>query len=897
MIPAVRRIESLSPARSLPFGGKAKNLATMARAGLPVPAAYVVSSELGSEIARAVLAPRDLPEALLRAPAREVTPERLDELRGRVLRAPLPRVIDEALTQALEDLIARGATGIAVRSSSLHEDDEQRSAAGIHETVLGVTTAEELSLAMRQVVSSVLTPRAMAYLRATLHANSKDLELGVAVVLQAMVPAEVAGVLFTANPISGDREEMLLNAAYGLGTAVVDGSVSPDTWRIDKGSGWIRDHVTGDKAETSRFVPGQGIVKEATPDADRLRASLSDAAIERLVALGRRVEAQLGGARDIEWALTNGTLFLLQARPITVLGKERGASRTTHRASAHSRTVWSNLNVGEALPGVATPLTWSVLSKFSDAGFKRAFAGLGCSVPKDAELVGNFRGRIYLNMSEFTAIAAQVPGLSPRTILSLGGGGEIDTLELETEKRGRTAFVARLPLTAARFVRENYNLSARVTAWEQRFLEEKARALSMDLRLLSASALHRVLSDVERLLDGAGLVMLNAYGNLLGTVVALRGLLVALLPEGEDVDRTLRALITGLSDVDSAEPGLELLRIAEIALHEDAPRAALTAATLPTLASLPPSRTKDRLVAFFARWGDRGTREAEIAEPRWSEDPSLVMATLRLHIGAAERGTLETAQHVEARQQAIRAASTEAVLGRLPLLARPAASRLLDLTQRFLRMRERLRAHVVTVLGLYRRVALDASRRMKAMEPGCGDGAAFFLTIEELHAVLVGDVPAVAPLVTTRRIQFARDVALPAPPDTFVGQPPPPASLKDLVLLRGLGASTGRVVGRARLLRHPEDVGKLKAGEVLVTAQADVGLSPLFLAARAVVADLGGPLSHASIVARELGIPAVVNLKNGMAVIRDGDELEVDGDAGTVRILSRADAPSDERAS
>jgi len=861
----------------------------MARAGLPVPAGYAISSELAVEIQRAVLGPKDLPEALLRASSRELTEARLADLRGRVLRAPLPSAIEDALAQALADLMHRGAEGIAVRSSSVHEDDEQRSAAGIHQTVLGVTSPEALSLALREVIASVFTPRAIAYLRATLHAKPRATEqspIGVGIVLQAMVPADVAGVLFTANPISGDRGEMLLNASYGLGTVVVDGTVSPDTWRIDKASGWIRDHVLGDKAQVARFVPDQGIVLAETTAEDRARSCLSEMALERVIALGKRVEVQLGSPRDIEWAMAGGTLYLLQARPITVLCKQKHAL-VRKSPVTRARMVWSNLNVGEALPGVATPLTWSVLSKFSDVGFRRAFAALGCSVPSDAELVGNFRGRIYLNMSEFTAIAAQVPGLSPRAILSLGGGGAIDTLELETERRGRAAFVARLPLTAARFVRENFRLSERVAEWERGFLIEKKRAQGMDLRLLSSSALHHVLTDIERLLDGTGQVMLNVYGNLLGTVVALRTLLATRISDAGELDRTLRTLLTGLSDVDSAEPGLELLRIGEIAREEPDARRALLDPALRSITALPAGPTRARLATFLERFGDRGAREAEIAEPRWSEDPSIVLASLRLHLASEQP---PQAHEVERRQRALRADAERDVLARLPMLVRPAARSVLELSQRFLRLRERLRAHVVTVLGLYRRVALDASRRIQAMEPGCGPDAAFFLTIDEVHAVLVGDASSVAPLVATRRLQFARDAALPAPPDTFIGQPPPPQPLEQQVLLRGLGASAGLVRGRARLLRHPSDASKLLPGEILVAPQADVGLSPLFSTARAVLADLGGPLSHASIVARELGIPAVVNLKNAMLVIRDGDELEVDGDEGVVRIVERGDA-------
>ncbi len=860
----------------------------MARAGLPVPAAYAVSSELAVEVQRAVLGPKDLPEALLRAPSRELTESRLEDLAGRVRRAPLPPGIEAALGQAFDDLMQRGAEGIAVRSSSVDEDDEQRSAAGMHQTVLGVTTLEGLSSAIREVIASMFTPRAIAYLRATWQPTPRGADappMGVGIVLQAMVPADVAGVLFTANPISGDGGEMLLNASYGLGTVVVDGTVSPDTWRIDKASGWIRDHVLGDKDVAARFERGKGVVVQPTAPDDQRRACLSETALERVIALGKRVEVQLGGARDIEWAMSGGTLYLLQARPITVLGKQRH-TLTTKSPVKRARMVWSNLNVGEALPGVATPLTWSVLSKFSEVGFRRAFAALGCSVPSDAELVGNFRGRIYLNMSEFTAIAAQVPGLSPRTILSLGGGGAIDTLELETERRGRTAFVARLPLTAARFVRENFRLSERVTEWEKGFLLEKKRALSMDLRLLSSSALHHVLTDVERLLDGTGQVMLNVYGNLLGTVVALRTLLATRMSDAGELDRTLRTLLTGLADVDSAEPGLELMRIAELARGDAAARRALLDPALTSIDALPPGEVRERLAAFFQRFGDRGAREAEIAEPRWSEDRGIVFSSLRLHL-ASDAPLL--AHEVERRQRTIRADAERDVLARLPTLARPAARTLLELSQRFVRMRERLRAHVVTVLGLYRRVALDASRRIQAMEPGCGSDAAFFLTIDELHAVLVGDATSVAPLVATRRLQFSRDAALPAPPDTFVGQPPPPQAPEALVLLRGLGASAGVVRGRARLLRRPADARSVLPGEILVAPQADVGLSPLFSSARAVLADLGGPLSHASIVLRELGIPAVVNLKSATQVIDDGDELEVDGDEGVVRILSRAD--------
>jgi pyruvate,water dikinase len=509
-------------------------------------------------------------------------------------------------------------------------------------------------------------------------------------------------------------------------------------------------------------------------------------------------------------------------------------------------------------------------------------------VPPEAELVGNFRGRIYLNLTEFFSIASQVPGISPRMILSLGGGGELaqQPLQVADDAPSSVAFLARLPLTAARFVRENFRLTRRVEAFEQSFEEERARLRGIDLRLLSSTAVHRVLFEIERLLDQSGQVLLNVYGNLLASVVALRTL-VGLFGDAR-ADTLFRELLSGLLDVDSAGPGLELQRIAETARREPAARAYLLA-TEPSaarLVDLPAGPTRGLLARFFELYGDRGTREAEIAEPRWKEDATLPFATLRLHL---QRDDAESPFDVERRQRELRERAQSELERRVPRLARAAVRRLLVLVQHFLRMRERLRAHVVTVLGLFREVALDASRRLRAMEPGVGDDGAFFLSLAELHGVLRGDVAAVGDLIRARRLQLQRDAALPAPPDTFTGFPPPVTPPDPTTsLLRGLGACAGKVVGVVRVLHDPSDVSSFRAGEILVARQTDVGWSPLFLVAGGVVTDLGGPLSHASIVAREFGIPAVVNVKQATALLRTGDRVELDGDLGTVRIVERS---------
>ena len=893
----LRRIETIVPRRSEGFGGKARGLAALARAGFPVPAAYALAGEAADAHAADALPPNDRIAALLDAPASQVTEARLDGIAARVRAHPLDARLAASLRDAFRDLRRGGARSVAVRSSSTREDEQAASGAGLHTTVLDVSSEEAMLDAVRECWASVYSPRVLAYLRGVARDRliasgvPAEVEAKVGVVLQAMVPADVAGVLFTVNPLTADGSEMVLNASYGLGSLVVDGRVSPDTYRIDKATGYIRDRVLGEKRR--RVVVGVGdsgpasaLHEEDVPAELAKRESLEPHQLEELVALGRRVEAHFGDARDVEWAYARGTLYVLQARPVTTVAVRVGPRRprrSRERAADRARIVWSNVNVGEALPGVATPLTWSVLSKFSELGFRRAFGSLGCSVPRDAELVGDFRGRIYLNLSEFMSILSQVPGLRPRTLLALGGGGEVDRLEAEVHPRGHAKFIARLPFTVTRFVRENVAITQRVALFEESFAVERARVGGVDLRILAPAALAHALRDVERLLDDTGAIMLTCYGNLLGAVVLLNKVLDVVAKEHSEALQ--RDLTGGLADVDSAAPGLALWHIAEMARTDTAARTLLVEGDPHTLRAehLPEGPTRRALQRFLDAHGGRGAREAEISEPRWREDPSLLFATLRAHLlrppGAP--GPLE----MESRRRASREAAETELATRVPFIALAPVRHLLALVQRFVRLRERLRAHVTDVLGLFRAVALEAGKRIDVKE-ACGTDAAFFLALDELRALLEGRIDVVAPLVRARRLQYLRDVALPDPPDTFVGFPPPVPELPpETGTLRGLAASSGRVTARARVLLSPAHAGELRAGEVLVAPYADVGWSPLFLVAAAVVTDLGGPLSHAAIIAREYGVPSVMNVKGSTRVLCTGDLVEVDGDRGTVRVL------------
>jgi phosphohistidine swiveling domain-containing protein len=871
----LKRIESVVPRRASGYGGKARGLAALARAGFPVPAAYAMPGWVGDSFFSSVLEIADRPRALLRSPY--VPDARLQAIADRVREATLPEDVVRSVSDALLAMRDEGVSSFAVRSSAMHEDQEGASAAGMHSTLLNLMREDEVLDAIKMCWSSLFRPRVFSYLLAL----GEDVPVSVGVVIQAMVPAEVSGVLFTANPLTGDAGEVVINAAYGLGSSVVEGRVTPDTYRVDKATGQLRDQIIGDKGQQTVLEPSGGVREVAVAQAERERPALSEQQLLHLTDLATRVESHFGDARDVEWAIVEQQVYVLQARPVVVpsVRNRRGSRRD--RPWDRRKIVWSNANVGEALPGVATPFTWSVLSQFSDLGFRRAFGAMGCTVPRDAELVGDFRGRIYINLTEFSSIMSQIPWIHPSVLVRLGGGRYASELDEVVADRSSAGFFLRLPQTVSRYARENFRLQARIDEFETYFSDERMRISGIDPRLLEPSGLDRMLGDVEHLLDETGSIMLTAYANLLTAVLTLIGLLRAFAPELSS--GFYRELLTGLEDVSSARPGFALWEIAQLAREEPEAAERLRSGEISelTVADLPAGRTRDALSRFIEDYGHRGIREAEIAAPRWSEDPTLMFAALRSHLC----GSVDLRQRGRDLQRARQEAEGK-LRKSIPLPLRPAAKKLLDVVRRFTRMREHLRDHVVEVLGMFRRVALEASRRIEAREPEAGPHAAFFLTLTELRRVLYDENERVAIRVQRRRLEHDRNQALPEPPTTFVGFPPDDAGIASTSKrLRGLAASRGVAEGKVRILRDPSQAADFEAGEVLVVAAADTGWAPLFLAASGVVTELGGPLSHAAIILREYGVPAVVNVTNATRSLRDGDVVRLDGDAGTVEIL------------
>ncbi|MCL2450816.1 MAG: PEP-utilizing enzyme, partial [Polyangiaceae bacterium] len=740
----------------------------------------------------------------------------------------------------------------------------------------GVQGVDALVAAVRQVWASIASGRALAYLAAH---GVRDVGMGL--VVQRMVQARAAGVMFTRAPgaRSQSSDDRIVNVGLGLGASVVNGITTPDVLRIDA-RGRLVDAVIAYKARAT--VVRDGGIREVpvdTPD----KPTLDREEIAGLAAIAARLEKVDPVAWDVEFACDDERIWIVQARPATGRGYPDGGD---------ADTVWSNVNVGEALPGVATPFTWSVAGAFSEAGFRRAFAALGCRVPKHARLVGNVHGRFYLNLTQFMRIAAQVPFLDPRMLVELGGGGGGDELASQVQGVSRRGFYMRLPLTASRLLREQLRLDDDVKDFES-FAEKASRAQSaLDLAVLPDDGLARRLRDIQALLERTGTVMLTCASSTLGAHLALKKVLERVAPV--DADRLAQSLTSGIRDLESARPGIGVMHLATLARREPNARAAVERDSTIGLDAIPDGPTRRALQSFLELYGDRAVREVELSTPRWKEDVRPVLRMLR----AALRTDVERRVDPVARAKAQADAEMARLVPMLNIVEQTIIRHLVARAQRAARARERMRAWVTRVLGMLREAALDADRRLlrrdaelaadwrslvDAQSSLAGVPSAFFLTIDETVAALRTPGADVAALVRARRAELARDQARPDPPATFVGAPPPvvlPPS--GGAVMRGLPASPGVVEGTARVLLREDEMDALLPGEILVVHTTDVGWTPLFLVAAGVVTELGGPLSHAAVVAREFGVPSVVNVVGATRAIHTGDVVRVDGDRGMV---------------
>lgn len=798
-------------------GGKGASLVRLAVAGLPVPAGFIVTTEAYREFTAG-----DLDDQIQAASA--LSPARASaEISAAFARHELPEAVEAAVRKALPPV------AVAVRSSATDEDSQEVSFAGQHDSFLNVHGSNAVLGAIRDCWASLWTERAVAYRE---QHSIPHRRASIAVVVQEFVAAEAAGVMFTADPMTGVRTEVTINAAWGLGEALVGGMVTPDVYVVERG-GVEKSRQVSDKAVRSVAAAEGGVHEASVPDSDRSRPVLDQTQSAALARLGERIETLQGAPVDVEWCLQDGRFAIVQSRPISTV--------EVWNSTLQGDYLWTCGNVGEAVPNVMTPATWSLISVF-------AAPPIG-----PHPVAGNIAGRFYLNMSATMALAD-----------ALGMGRVIRrSNELTFGRIPEGMKIPPLPLSRGRLLRAGIRMAlplARDTLILRRTLPELAarnRSLCRELRAqiaqtTTSAELHALwikevrplLHEVSPVFDAAARIQHG--GRWQDALVDLVG------------EQDARELLSGLHGQGSPLASLgPVLGLAQVR-----------------------AGTLDR-GAYIDEWGHRGPDEFEVSAPRPAEDPAWL-----------ERQLAQFTDPVPllAQQAASREGAWQRLVAASPRVAERWRRRLAKAAEQG-RAREAARSEFVRTFWVLRAFIQRAGELT-----ACGDDL-YFLTIEETATVLSG---VTTPLVSVpaRRAAYERYRALPAPPtfirghyDTERGNPDThyagsqAAPQAGGALLAGFPCAAGVVEGAARVVATIAEGESLQAGEILVTRVTNVGWTPLFLRAAAVVTDVGAPLSHAAIVARELGIPAVVGCMDATHSIATGDRLRVDGTAGTVTVL------------
>lgn len=722
--PPIVPLESLTRADREIAGAKAATLGELARAGFPVPEGFVVTGEL-----------------------------------------------DEAVLAAQRAL---GDVPLAVRSSAIAEDLADASFAGQYDTVLDVRGADALLAAIGHVRASAGNARVRGYRAARAAAGQE----GIAILVQRMLTPEAAGVAFTANPVTGDRADVVITAARGLGERVVAGEAVGDEWVVREGQPTCRRSV------------------EHAIDAEQAAA---------VAELARRAEAHLGAPQDIEWAIERGRLYLLQARPMTALPEP--ADWTPPSPGYWMRS----FRLGEWLPEPMTPLFRDWLLELIEAGYLDGMRGTaGAAVP--------FR---HAAINGWYYMAAP----SPRTIPGI-------FVRALVQSRGRVLSVllnGLLRPSTQPEVADRRLLRRLARDWRDRLLPRYQQLVAEGERRVESAAPSELDEIVNRVgaLAGAYLWSLAIVG---GSAWKMEGCLARFLRRhvAAEVEGGVQGLLRGLPSANLAVPAYAVQSV-------DWYRP--TAGELGQ--ALPPETGSERRARLAA--------ERERAE-------------------AAVRRALSDRPAVLARFEA-----------------------LLEVAQRYAGLREEQARHFTLGWPLLRRCALRLGEAARAAGVLNRPEDAFFLTRAELQA-RTGRQDAVA----RRRAEWERQRRLVAP--LTIGTPPRllERSLAGAVeavrtggrppegAIVGEPASPGRATGAVRVVRGPADFDRLRAGEVLVARATAPAWTPLFDRAAAVVTDGGTLAAHASLVAREYGIPAVVGTTDATSRLRDGQVVVVDGSAGTV---------------
>jgi pyruvate,water dikinase len=870
-------------------GGKGRNLFALTRAGIKVPPWAVV----GADVCQEFLQNQGITDSLrkLLDEARidnlaDVSANARQLIASGSVTADLAAVIRTAYDQV-------GGAEVAVRSSGLAEDGQTLSFAGQFSTYLNVSGFESVLEHVRECWASAYSERSLHYRLS----NGQPLDVAaLAVVVQQFIPAEKSGVIFSANPVGDRRDEYLISSVYGLGEGLVSGAVDADTLVVSRDTGAVLDTIVGDKRDRYDAAErGRGLLAGTVPEQARKETSIDPEQVAQLWRTTGQIVEIFGTPQDIEWSFAAGTLWILQSRPITTLRETPPADGELH--------IWDNANIVESFSGVVSPLTYS-FAKDVYARVYRKYAET-LKVPREQlaqmeawlpAMLGYINGRVYYNLLHWYRMVRLAPiyrmnrKVLERTIgveesLDDSLAESIYPFEFRSPARARLYRIR----TTVEFARRFLTLPYSVNRFLVYFYATYEKFEQDELRDMAAPDAFRKLQRLQReLIDKWGpMMVLDAA--ILTSLGSLHLLTARWLPDAPDWFKW--AVASPGEDVESAGPAHRLNELAALVRADEGLSALVretpVAEAYTTLAAAGYGDFLAEVDAYISLYGYRSLDELKLEVPDLREEPAGFFAMLQSAL-PEQKETVPGHGAVD---------YLNANLGGPKRLVYEILRRKL---RRSLRDRERVRFARTRAFGMAKRLVRAIGRDLAGIGAIDDWQDVFYLRMEELRGCFDGTIAhsEIKPLIAIRKKAQEANRA---------GRAPSRFQTKGAVYwqgnldgwsagadgdgrteLVGTGSCPGTAEGVARVVESPVDAH----GDILVTYRTDPGWVPVLPTAAALLIERGSPVTHVAIVARELGVPTVVQIPGLTTNVRTGMRLAVDGGSGRIRVLAEEQAPA-----
>ncbi len=879
-------------------GGKGANLGAMTRAGFPVPTGFCITTRAYK--AFIAQADRDIYQELDTIDTTNLTSLKIagKQLRDYLQTLVLPKDVSDSIVATWQTLGIDKA--YAVRSSATAEDLPSSSFAGQQDTYLNIRGQQQLLAKVKSCMISLFTDRAILY---RMQNNFAHEAVALSVVVQQMVQPDVAGIMFTADPITGHRDVLSIDASFGLGEALVSGLVSADLYKVNKRTHHIlTKQIAAKKIAITSLTEGGTKQVELTKQQQK-QTALSEPKILALAQLGAKIESHFGRPQDIEWALVGAEFFITQSRPITALYP---LPEPPPKHDDNSLHIYFSLSHLQVMTDPMPPLSISVLACILPLGHKNGAL--------ENHYIKSAGGRFYADLScllrhpigRKLLLKGWLPKMDPMA------GGAITPLT------SRPDFLAQgikfnplkmLPLFLPSILKAFSWLLWRSSKGvpQQTSLTIKRYLLGVDKRLAHVQTSEQkfilALKEMRSIIDPVA----SWVPALLAGVIA-SDLLKSVFFNEQD-----RALLSRLERGQQGnvvtQMNLALGDLADFIRPMAKLHACLTDTTIDSMTRLKQAQNCQGGSAFLKAWhsfidqyGARTTSEIDLSLPRWSEDPTTL---LQMVLNTVEHNPQSShkAHHQKLIAEADKAEQVlikKAAKGWLGCLRRPLAKRLIQVSRNLMPLREHHKFLVMQLVQRLKPIFNEVGTQLHQQGQLELPSDIWFLRLPEIKAALENSPSDIKQGAHLKHLAIERRVAQPhykklTPPHVITSEGEIPAFSFDIDApegaLIGNPVSAGIIEGIAKVILDPA-TETLKTGEILVAPFTDPGWTPLFVNAKGLVTEVGGLMTHGSVVAREYGIPAVVGVVDATKTIKTGQKLRINGTAGIVEILEQSPPPT-----